>query len=138
MAGMTVTVEGIEGLTSLLSRLGDLDLTPVVTAVTQKGAQAVRAAAPSDTGELRRSVSAKSSGGEGYVRVGAEYAPHVEYGHRQNVGQVVFIKSIPGFRRLVRPYVEGTRFFEQGTGGMAEDLQQSARRYVERVIGGMS
>lgn len=136
MAGVTVSVDGIEGLTALFARLADVDMTPVVTAVTQKGAQSVRAQAPSDTGELRRSVQAKASGGTGYVRVGAEYAPHVEYGHRQNVGQVVYIRSIPGFRRLVKPYVEGTHYFEHGTQGMADDLQESARRYLSRVIRG--
>ena len=66
--------------------------------------------APVDTGRLRSSIVvwAVRQGDEVVIQVGTNvhYAIHVEYGHRQKVGQFV-----PGLgKKLVRPYVAGRYF----------------------------
>lgn len=66
--------------------------------------------APVDTGRLRSSivVRAVQQGDETVIQVGTNvhYAIHVEYGHRQKVGQ--FVPTLG--KKLVRPYVAGRYF----------------------------
>ena len=66
--------------------------------------------APVDTGRLRSSivVRAVQQGDETVIQVGTNvhYAIHVEYGHRQKVGQ--FVPTLG--KMLVRPYVPGIHF----------------------------
>lgn len=63
---------------------------------------------PVDTGNLRRSIETSVEDGGMTVRVGTpvEYAPYVEYGHRQEVGR--FVPQIG--KRLVNEYVPAQPF----------------------------
>lgn len=58
-------------------------------------------------GELRQSASVDlKSETMGYTK---DYAPHVEYGHRQQVGRYVHAIG----KRLVQPYVKGQYFLKK-------------------------
>ncbi len=55
----------------------------------QKNATTTRGGTPIDTGELHISASMSKVPGGYSVGYTSEYAPHVEYGHRQEVGRYV-------------------------------------------------
>lgn len=92
-----ITFSGLEELGAELNRLNSVRFDAVVKKQTTELLNRARAAGgtPVDTGEMRNSSRANLNDGEmGYT---AEYAPHVEYGHRtQNGG-----------------YVQGQRFLQR-------------------------
>ena len=93
---MKITVTGIPELEAELNRLNSVRFDAVVKKQTSELLNRARAAGgtPVDTGELRNSSRANLNDGEmGYT---AEYAPHVEFGHRTRNGG----------------YVQGQRFLQ--------------------------
>lgn len=69
-------------------------------------------------GNLVGSMRSEITGTEGVVGYVADYAPHVEYGHRQNVGQ--YVKRLG--KALRAPYVEGQHF-------LSEEVEAAGRRF---------
>lgn len=80
MGKFNVKLDGIEELESELQRLNSVRFEAVVEKQTVQMLNRARqpGGTPVDTGELRQSSSATRDE-MGYI---AEYAPHVEYGHR--------------------------------------------------------
>lgn len=79
----TIEVEGLKELTAKIERSGDkiFDLLEGQIAIAvQNIANKARVDAPSDNGFLRNSIRADSSGLEGEVTVGVDYAPYIEFG----------------------------------------------------------
>ena len=64
---------------------------------------------PIDTAELRNSLVLGEMSHGYYVGYSKEYAPHVEYGHRQDVGQ--YVPAIGA--RLMRAWIPGQYFFKK-------------------------
>lgn len=94
---MNITLSGLQDLESELNRLNSVRFEAVVKKQATEILNRARASGgtPVDTGELRNSSSADLNNGEvGYT---AEYAPHVEYGHRTRNGG----------------YVQGQRYLKQ-------------------------
>lgn len=85
---------------------------------------------PVDTGHLRRSYHViRDNHGREYARIVAnnvEYAPYVEYGHRQEVGR--FVPAIG--KRLVREFVPGKHMLTNA----AEDVRQIAPDLIEEEL----
>lgn len=103
--------EGIDRLAKELNRKSEADFEKVRNkSLLQMRDRAVKTRVPTmggtpvDTSELRLSAGVNLNRGEmGYTK---DYAPHVEFGHRQEVGR--YVPAIK--RRLVQPYVHGQYF----------------------------
>ena len=95
------------GLGDALKELANIKPEIVMKRTVNEIAEDLRATTPRDTGELIGSIRQSVKGGEGEIGYTGEYAPHVEYGHRQNVGQ--FVPKLG--KRLKAPFVEGQHFF---------------------------
>lgn len=127
---MKIDWKGIRELETALQRKSETDFDKVVnknlTEMRDRGVSASVAGGgtPVDTSALRRDLSVSASSGEvGYM---LDYAPHVEYGHRQNVGQFVPVLK----RRLVKPYIEGQYFLKRN-----KDIQAGIYKSdLERVL----
>lgn len=95
---MSINIEfsGFQELESELNRLNSVRFDAVVKKQTAELLSRARATGgtPVDTGELRNSLRADPS--DGVMGYTAEYAPHVEYGHRTRNGG----------------YVQGQRFLQ--------------------------
>lgn len=108
---MKLTWDGAKELEKELQRKSETDFKKIVgknllemrdRAVKSKNPRA--GGTPVDSSELRLSASVDLSRDlMGYTK---DYAPHVEFGHRQHVGQ--FVPAIG--KRLVKPYVPGQYF----------------------------
>lgn len=116
------------GMGEALRDLGGLDAERVATACTFELARRAKALAPYDTGGLVASLRAEVDGGCGRVGFLAEHAPHVEYGHRQNVGQ--FVPAIG--KRLRASYVPGQHFFRRAV----DETRATMAEAVRGAIGG--
>lgn len=135
MADFSVSFNGVEALEKELNRLNSVRFDGVIEA--QAANMVDRATAthnpiqggtPYDTGELIQSVNKSGSSTEteiGYIK---EYAPHVEYGHRQNPGQ--FVPAIG--KRLKARYVEGQHFLRNNVNIQRDiykkDLQEAIKK----------
>ncbi|ERL09788.1 HK97 gp10 family phage protein [Olsenella profusa] len=97
------------GLSAALDGLGQLAVRTAITATVNEMAEDLRASTPRDSGGLVNSLRQEVTDTEGYVGYNAEYAPHVEYGHRQQVGR--YVPKLG--KRLKAPYVEGRHFLSQ-------------------------
>lgn len=95
------------GLGDALKELANIKPEIVMKSTVNEVAEHLRATTPKDTSELVGSIRQSVKGGEGEIGYTEEYAPHVEYGHRQNVGQ--YVSKIG--KRLKAPFVEGQHFF---------------------------
>ena len=93
MAGKTfsISIDGMEGLEKTLAGMNSIRWMAIVKkSVTEmfnraKGTNPQEGGTPFDTGELRKSVRKLEDG----IAYTAEYAPHVNYGHRtRNSGYV--------------------------------------------------
>lgn len=94
---INITFTGFQELEAELNRLNSVRFDAVVKKQTTELLNRARqpGGTPVDTGEMRNSSNADLNDGEmGYT---AEYAPHVEYGHRTRNGG----------------YVEGQRFLQR-------------------------
>lgn len=92
-----ITLSGFQELEAELNRLNSIRFEAVIKKQTTELLNRARSAGgtPVDTGELRNSSNANLNAREmGYS---AEYAPHVEYGHRTRNGG----------------YVQGQRFLQK-------------------------
>lgn len=117
MAAFKINLAGIDELETELQRLSDVSLDAVQTkqltqmlnrARNRGGAHGT----PVDTGELR--ASSKADLAEKEVGYTAEYAPHVEYGHRTVNGG----------------YVEGQRFLQANVDRQREIYKTDLRRAI--------
>ncbi|OHW62172.1 hypothetical protein EUAN_12410 [Andreesenia angusta] len=90
--------------------------------------------APYATGTLKRSIKFDGTEREGetYKAVlysNLEYAPHVEYGHRQEVG-----KYIPALgKTLVKRYIKGFYFMQKGKEAGKKQLKPAMVRAIKRA-----
>lgn len=115
MAGIKVTLVGVDVLEAELARLNSIKLEAIqkkqVTQMLNRARNRGGASGtPVDTGELRKSSSADLNGLEvGYT---AEYAPHVEYGHRTRGGG----------------YVPGQKFLQRNVDRQREIYKTDIRR----------
>lgn len=93
MAGKTfsISIDGMEGLEKTLAGMNGIRWMAIVKkSVTEmfnraKGTNPQEGGTPFDTGELRKSVRKLEDG----IAYTAEYAPHVNYGHRTRNGGYV-------------------------------------------------
>ena len=117
-----------------LECLSAFDAETAVIATANSLAKDAKVAAPRDSGGLANSVRVEVNGSRGRVGYVAEHAPHVEYGHRQNVGQFV-----PGLgddgrgRRLVEPFVPGQHFFRPCVKRAREMFRRMIRESLEEA-----
>lgn len=119
------------GLKSKLARLSALDARDILVAtVNEMKSKAERAAPVGDTRQLATSVFSRIDGSRGTVGYTAEHAPHVEYGHRQNVGQ--FVPKLG--KRLVASYVPGQHFFRRAVNEERKVFKQRVKEAVEEAM----
>ena len=124
MAGIKVTLVGVDVLEAELERLNSIKLEAIqkkqVTQMLNRARNRGGASGtPVDSGELRNSSIADLNDFEmGYT---AEYAPHVEYGHRTRNGG----------------YVQGQRFLQANVDRQREIYKTDIRRALrnERGVG---
>lgn len=103
-----------DDFTAKLTDLQELRVDTAIKRTVNEVAEDLRNITPRRTGKLVDSIRQSVGKSEGEVGFTSEYAPHVEYGHRQNVGQYV---TKLGKRLkapcLKAPYVEGQHFFSR-------------------------
>ena len=117
------------GMQGALENLGRIDPGRAVTASAFALAKRAKQLTPRGEGALVNSIRTEVNGGTGTVGYLAEYAPHVEYGHRQNVGQYV-----PDLgKRLKAKYVEGQHFFRRSVTETKSDLAKELRLALEEA-----
>lgn len=117
-----------------LVRLSRLDAEDIVIATANELGTAAKSAAPRDSGGLANSVRVDVSGGRGRVGYTADYAPHVEYGHRQNLGQ--FVKGLGddgSGRQLVTPFIPGQHFFRPCVERARSNFKRRIREALEEA-----
>ena len=132
-SGFSIRIDEDE-VTPALERLSAFDAETAVIATANGLARDAKAAAPRDTGGLANSVRVEVSGSRGRVGYVAEHAPHVEYGHRQNVGQFVpGLGDDGGGRRLVRPFVPGQNFFRPCVERARDTFRRMVRESLEEA-----
>ena len=85
---------------------------------------------PIDTAELRNSLVLGEMSHGYYVGYSKEYAPHVEYGHRQDVGQ--YVPAIGA--RLMRAWIPGQYFFKKNIDIQEPLLIESAKKAIEEEL----
>ncbi|SDA45654.1 Bacteriophage HK97-gp10, putative tail-component [Dialister histaminiformans] len=86
-------------------------------------------------GNLRRNWEATPAHMQGTACVAnvhnnTKYAPYVEYGHRQNVGQ--FVPALG--KRLVKPWVKGTHMMRNSHDEMKKEAPSLLARRVSQYI----
>ena len=117
------------GMQGALENLGRIDPGRAVTASAFALAKRAKQLTPRGESALVNSIRTEVNGGTGTVGYLAEYAPHVEYGHRQNVGQYV-----PDLgKRLKAKYVEGQHFFRRAVTETKADLAKELRLALEEA-----
>ena len=117
---INITFSGFRELEAELNRLNSVRFDAVVKKQTTELLNRARASGgtPVDTGELRNSSSADMNNMEmGYT---AEYAPHVEYGHRTRNGG----------------YVQGQRFLQANVDRQREIYKTDLRRALRNERNG--
>lgn len=117
------------GLDLALSGLSGVRAERAVTATAFELAKRAKAATPRGDGSLVGSIRTEANGESGVVGYGAEYAPHVEFGHRQNVGQ--YVEKLG--KRLVRAYVPGQHFFRRAVVETKGEMGRVLKKVVEEA-----
>ena len=135
MPGIKIRLEGVEELERELRRLNSIRFDAVVEA--QAVNMADRAAAshnpnqggtPYDSGELIQSIGKTGKGSEAEIGYAKEYAPHVEYGHRQIPG--TYVPDIG--KRLKADYVEGRHFLKNNVDIQRDIYRQDLLREIKK------
>ncbi len=132
MSGVTVSLDdgGLAGRLDALQRAIVAEV--AVEATVGQMVQDLNRSTPRDLGQLVGSLSSDVHGDEGRVGYVADYAPHVEYGHRQNIGQYVPRLG----KRLKAPYVEGRHFLSQEAKAAGPKLRRNLEHAIEHELGG--
>lgn len=135
--GFSITIDD-DMVTPMLDRLSRLDAEDCVIATANELGTAAKKAAPRQPGDggggLAKSTRVEVRGARATVGYTADYAPHVEYGHRQNVGQFV-----PGLgsdgkgRRLVRSFIPGQHFFRPCVERARSTFRQRIREALQEA-----
>lgn len=117
------------GLDLALSGLSGVRAERAVTATAFELAKRAKAATPREDGGLVGSIRTEANGESGVVGYGAEYAPHVEFGHRQNVGQ--YVQKLG--KRLVKGYVQGQHFFRRAVVETEGEMGRVLKKVIEEA-----
>lgn len=126
---MKVTLNDRE-LSEALSRLSRVEAERAVTvAAFDMAKRAKRYTPQGETRGLVNSIRTEVHGATGVVGYEAEYAPHVEFGHRQNVGQ--YVEALG--KRLVKPYVQGQHFLRRAFTETKAKLGDELKRMLEEA-----
>lgn len=136
---INVRAEGMERLQEALSTLSQYRAEAVMLKQAteilnraRKNATTTRGGTPIDTGELRISASMSEVPGGYNVGYTSEYAPHVEYGHRQEVGR--YVPAIG--KRLVKSWVPGQYFLRKNVQQQEPIFKEDLRKALEKEVGG--
>lgn len=134
-----VDVREIEQLKEKLKQFENFDKKAVMVRTIQEIAKelvkTVKTKTPVDTGKLKDSweISVVRDHGdyvEVYVYNNTDYASHVEYGHKQEVGR--YVHAIR--RHLVRPYVEGRFFLKKSVEIVDDKTPAIIKRELEKAL----
>lgn len=129
MAG-SISLKGDKELANALKRLSMADFEGVVQDnMRQIFNRAQRGGTPVDSGELKRSLGFDPKGADSEVGYTKEYAPHVEYGHRQNVGQ--YVPKLG--KRLKASYVPGQHYLAQNVATQGPILDRALKQEIRRL-----
>lgn len=138
MKDIKISLEGVQPLLNRLESLRQIKAEGLaLQAATQIRERALhnknttRGGTPVDTGELRQTAILGKIPHGYYVGYIKEYAPHVEYGHRQNVGQ--FVPAIGA--RLVRSWVPGQHFLRDNVRIQEPLLIEATKKAIKKELG---
>lgn len=136
---MTLRVKmKLEGADDLIRKVNNMaqDKNPLTRAINKTMAEMKTrnndpTQTPTISGEMRNSFYTRilnpTTGQVGYTK---EYAPYVEYGHRQEVGR--YVPAIK--KRLTKPYVEGRYFFKQNIERQREPFQRDVEEAMNELL----
>lgn len=97
MAGFTVTIEGIDGLTEMLEEEKEKIRRGIQKGLSEAGEKVVaeaKAECPVDTGNLKRSINKKVASTSCVVGTNVEYAPYVEFGTYKMAAKAFLIPAL--------------------------------------------
>ena len=126
MSGIRVDLDSSD-LDLALGKLKEVEGSVIVRRAVNEIASDLRATTPRDTGELIGSIRQEVSGNTGHVGYQSEYAPHVEYGHRQQPGR--YVPKIG--KRLKASYVDGQHFFQKEMSAARRVLRKRVRQVLK-------
>ena len=127
---MKIELEGLEELSQALRQKSSIRWDGVLTKM-EGGTPVGNYDDGRQGGQLRESVSVSlpsgngDSGEMGYTKA---YAPHVEYGHRQQVGR--YVPAIG--KRLVKSYVKGQYFLKKNVDAQREIFKDDLLKELKR------
>lgn len=134
-----VDVTEIKQLKERLEKFNNFNKKAVMVKTVQEIAKelvkTVKPKTPKDTGKLRDSweISKVEDHGK-YVEIHVynktDYASHVEYGHKQEVGR--YVHAIR--RHLVEPYVEGRFFLKKSVEIVDDKAPEIIKRELEKAL----
>ena len=129
MSGFSITLSGVEELEQELNRLSSIRW----EAIREKQVIEMlnRARAPGGTPVKSGEMRIRTAAGKDEMGYLSEYAPHVEFGHRQQPGR--YVPAIG--KRLKASYVEGQHFLQANVDAQRpiyrEDLRNAIRKETE-------
>lgn len=108
MATFRCEISDPGNLSGRLDELQRFEVTTALTATVNEMAANLRSSTPRQTGSLVNSMRQEVTGVTGRVGYLQDYAPHVEYGHRQAPGR--YVPKLG--KQLKASYVEGQHFLQ--------------------------
>lgn len=124
-----VTLDGEEQLYRRLRRLSEEEFIEACKETTTYLRNRARVHTPVKEGKLRNSLRQEmpAHGKDGVVGFTREYAPHVEYGHRQTPGR--FVPAIG--KRLKARFVQGRYYLKAAVEETRPKFKEILRRKLE-------
>ncbi len=126
-------IRGFDKLDAVLSKLENPDdtLNKISAQVGETLAGRAKDLTPVDSGRLRNDWQ-RTTPQDARVTVynNTEYAAHVEWGHRQNVGQ--YVPAIG--KKLKQPFVEGQHMLRDAVDETNEHLEDDVMEILEELL----
>lgn len=126
MATFRCEISDPGNLSGRLDELQRFEVTTALTATVNEMADNLRSSTPRQTGSLVNSMRQEVDGTTGYVGYLQDYAPHVEYGHRQQPGR--YVPKLG--KQLKASYVEGQHFLQAAV----EAERPKFRRRLQELV----
>lgn len=128
MATFRCEISDPGNLSGRLDELQRFEVTTALTATVNEMADGLRSSTPRQTGSLVNSMRQEVTGATGRVGYLQDYAPHVEYGHRQTPGR--YVPKLG--KQLKASYVEGQHFLQAAV----EAERPKFRRRLQELMRG--
>lgn len=123
--GFSISIES-DKISEELVKLDNFECKTFLTGTINELARELKRETPQATGSLVNSIRQEVGERQATIGYTVDYAPHVEYGHRQTKGR--YVPKLG--KRLKASYVEGQHFFYKSTSRALTMLRKHIRDYM--------